>query len=357
MGAVSKKSYKGKNPHYDAANVIGIVGGGASSEELIKHISDKTVHLTEYERSKLDEFFNSGIVSGKDGSQIYTGSILPEDTPEFTFNENDLFILVTSERVTMYKRYKGIWKTVTELRGPKGDPGEPGKDGKNFKFEDFTTEQLNSLKGKDGKDFKYEDFTEEQLESLKGEDGKDFKYEDFTEEQLESLKGKDGQDADTIYPEDLKSTVTINLGGFKVGDLLSNMRLSEILEKLLCTEQEYNGLPTFLGLIDFKEVNKITYNDLISDTVIQGTVKKPITTYQYSDPQFTFGKSAIIAFPKELGEIVGVVDGAGISISGSYTWIDKDIILPSIGMVTYTIGGAKEALIYNQSSIIKWNIE
>lgn len=85
------------------------------------------------------------------------------------------------------------------LRGPQGLPGEAGKDGaagKDFTYEDFTAEQLLALKGEKGEPFKYEDFTESQLESLKGpqgEPGKAFTYEDFTAEQLEALKGKDGQ--------------------------------------------------------------------------------------------------------------------------------------------------------------------
>lgn len=47
-------------------------------------------------------------------------------------------------------------------------------------------------KGDKGDAFTYEDFTDEQLESLRGEKGDAFTYEDFTPEQLESLKGIDG---------------------------------------------------------------------------------------------------------------------------------------------------------------------
>lgn len=63
-----------------------------------------------------------------------------------------------------------------------------GRDGKDFKYSDFTPEQLEALKGSP---FTYEDFTPEQLELLRG---KDFEYSDFTPEQLELLKGKDGKD-------------------------------------------------------------------------------------------------------------------------------------------------------------------
>lgn len=49
-----------------------------------------------------------------------------------------------------------------EFDGPPGDP---------FTYEDFTAEQLASLKGDKGDPFTYEDFTDEQLASLKGPQG------------------------------------------------------------------------------------------------------------------------------------------------------------------------------------------
>ena len=103
-----------------------------------------------------------------------------------------------------------------ELQRPdilKGDKGDP------FKYEDFTEEQLASLKGEKGdkgeqgekgEPFRYSDFTQEQLAGLKGEKGEKgeqgkqgvrgtkgdkgepFKYEDFTPEQLAALKGEKG---------------------------------------------------------------------------------------------------------------------------------------------------------------------
>ena len=98
--------------------------------------------------------------------------------------------------------------------GPKGDTGPRGEKGEPFRFEDFTPEQLESLKvkgdtgpagepgqkGDKGDAFTYADFTEEQLEALKGQqgepgrDGKDFTYDDFTAEQLEALRGPAGKD-------------------------------------------------------------------------------------------------------------------------------------------------------------------
>ena len=104
--------------------------------------------------------------------------------------------------------------------GPKGDTGPRGEKGEPFRFEDFTPEQLESLKvkgdtgpagepgqkGDKGDAFTYADFTQEQLEALRGpqgepgrdgsngRDGKDFTYDDFTAEQLEALRGPAGRD-------------------------------------------------------------------------------------------------------------------------------------------------------------------
>ena len=76
--------------------------------------------------------------------------------------------------------------------GPKGDKGEP------FRFEDFTPEQLESLRGPKGDDgfIKFEELTPEQKEQLRGPKGDAFTYEDFTPEQLNALKGQPGQKGD-----------------------------------------------------------------------------------------------------------------------------------------------------------------
>ena len=108
-------------------------------------------------------------------------------------------------------------------KGADGVPGEKGDKGDAFTYEDFTAEQLESLKGPKGDTgetgpqgekgdkgdaFTYEDFTEEQLTALKGEKGDKgdkgddgekgekgdaFTYEDFTPEQLEALRGPQGE--------------------------------------------------------------------------------------------------------------------------------------------------------------------
>ena len=69
--------------------------------------------------------------------------------------------------------------------GPKGDTGPRGEKGEPFRFEDFTPEQLESLKVKG-------DTGPAGEPGEKGEKGDAFTYADFTEEQLEALKGQDG---------------------------------------------------------------------------------------------------------------------------------------------------------------------
>ena len=81
--------------------------------------------------------------------------------------------------------------------GPKGDTGPRGEKGEPFRFEDFTPEQLESLKvvgpagepgpkGDTGDAFTYADFTEEQLEALRGPAGRD------------GINGLDGEDGVSI---------------------------------------------------------------------------------------------------------------------------------------------------------------
>ncbi len=101
--------------------------------------------------------------------------------------------------------------------------GDNGDNGSSFTYDDFTSEQLESLKvkgdkgesiiGDNGSSFTYDDFTSEQLESLKvkgdkgeegtsikGDKGDSFEYSDFTTEQLESLKvkGDKGEEGTSI---------------------------------------------------------------------------------------------------------------------------------------------------------------
>ena len=80
----------------------------------------------------------------------------------------------------------------------KGDPGPKGDKGEPFRFEDFTPEQLESLRGPQGEpgSISFEELTPEQKEYLRGPKGDAFTYEDFTQEQLNALKGEPGQKGD-----------------------------------------------------------------------------------------------------------------------------------------------------------------
>ena len=72
------------------------------------------------------------------------------------------------------------------LKGDKGTQGEVGEKGDPFRYEDFTTEQLESLRGPKG---------EQGLVGPvgpQGPKGAPFTYADFTESQLEGLKGPKG---------------------------------------------------------------------------------------------------------------------------------------------------------------------
>lgn len=159
------------------------------------------------------------------------------------------------------------------------------------------------------------------------------------------------------YPYKLNQIVIQDIGGFKKGDSLTGMSLSEILEKLLCYEdsQEY-GAPTFIGLIDFKPINQITYKDLNSEGINRNAITKNYAAYVHKG-NIALAKTCVVAFPKEFGSISGIVDAAKISITGSYQWIETSFDIPGIGEVDYIISSAKKAQVYNNGTSVMWNIE
>ena len=268
-----------------------------------------------------------------------------------------------------------------------------GENGKDFTFEDFTSEQLKLLKGDKGdkgQAFTYEDFTQDQLDLLKGDKGEKgdigiqgekgdkgdaFTYNDFTPEQLELLKGDKGEDGKNIelnksdshiqykYIGDEDWIDLVPLDDLKVKDEVIDTLLSQIQELTdRITALEENGVnpsqkaPTFLGLITpFKSIDSITFEDLNVDTVQKNIVSKPQAVYAHKSGT-VFNKSCIIAIPKSFGTITGVVDGADISITGSYHWQETTLEIPDIGIVEYIIGGNIKAQAYNNSSVVKWNL-
>ena len=90
------------------------------------------------------------------------------------------------------------------IQGPQGEqglPGEKGDKGDPFTYEDFTSEQLLALKGDKGDKGEKGDQGEQGIQGIqgekgdtgaKGDKGDPFTYEDFTPEQLASLKGEQG---------------------------------------------------------------------------------------------------------------------------------------------------------------------
>lgn len=194
----------------------------------------------------------------------------------------------------IFKKVEERLKAIpSPLRGSRGQRGARGLDGKEFnyqeheeefrklaqenslKFEDLSTEQIESLRGargrdgKDGKDFnfqdheetiknwsrefalKFEDLSNEQMDRLRGtrgrdgrdgKDGKDFnfeehektirdwveefslKFEDLTVEQINSLRGprgRDGKDGANFDFEENRESITE-----VVHDLISNIKNS-----------------------------------------------------------------------------------------------------------------------------------
>ena len=87
--------------------------------------------------------------------------------------------------------------------GPKGDRGPRGEKGEPFRFEDFTPEQLESLKVKG-------DTGPAGEPGVKGDKGDAFTYADFTQEQLEALRGPQGEPGrDGLNGKDGKDGVSI----------------------------------------------------------------------------------------------------------------------------------------------------
>lgn len=125
------------------------------------------------------------------------------------------FLGINDKYILWKQGANGAWQNLLEIekiRGPKGEKpvfrklngtlqmkyeGEPDsayvnifdREELKLKFSDLTPEQKDELK------LHFSDLTEEDKAELKGEKGDPFTYEDFTPEELESLKGADGKTA------------------------------------------------------------------------------------------------------------------------------------------------------------------
>lgn len=86
-----------------------------------------------------------------------------------------------------------LLSTTIGIPGPRGKEGPKGEP---FKFENFTPEQLESLKVKGDKGDEGKQGPQG-LPGIQGIPGKAFTYNDFTADQLEALRGPQGPAPDT----------------------------------------------------------------------------------------------------------------------------------------------------------------
>lgn len=115
------------------------------------------------------------------------------------------------------------------------------------------------------------------------------------------------------------------------------------------SEDDVVEAKSYCGQMAFKSVSNITLEDLegLNNKV---EVVKPITTYAHSGGT-AYNKTVICAMPKTKGNITSVVDGAGVDITASYPISEKEI-----NGTTYMISCNKVAQAYNNSTVVKFNI-
>ena len=106
---------------------------------------------------------------------------------------------------------------------------------------------------------------------------------------------------------------------------------------------------SYCGQMAFKSVSNITLEDLegLNNKV---EVTKPQTIYAHSGGT-AYNRAVICAIPKTVGSIASVVDGAGVDITASYPITEMQI-----NETTYVISCNKNAQAYNNSTVVKFNI-
>lgn len=124
----------------------------AETKASIEELTDK------YDSSVTDEELREAL---KKKADLVEGKVPSEQMPETPSDEVPLpdNVLTQDALEGAINAALAQAKASGEFNGEKGSP---------FTYEDFTPEQLESLKGPKGDPFTYEDFTEEQLEALIG---------------------------------------------------------------------------------------------------------------------------------------------------------------------------------------------
>lgn len=169
----------------DAA--AGASGAVAAANEVAEAASDAAESLlAAAERGDFDGADGLPGPAGVDGQNGVDGM---NPTPKVEQTEVGALVTVTDAEGTT---------TALLTRGPKGDigvAGERGEKGDAFTYDDFTPEQLETLRGPTGYAFTFDDLSEEQVASLRGEKGDkgdSFECSGFTSDRLEGLRGPRG---------------------------------------------------------------------------------------------------------------------------------------------------------------------
>ena len=185
-------------------------------------------------------------------------------------------------------------KNPTIQMGTQGPRGERGPKGDPFTYDDFTPEQLESLKGPKGDKgdaFTYDDFTPEELESLKGPKGDPFTYDDFTPEELEQLKGPKGPKGDAFTYNDFTPEQLAQLKGPKGDSFTYDDFTQDQLESLKGSKGDpftYEDFtPEQLAQLKGPKGDSFTYDDFTPEQLesLKGQKGDPFTYNDFTAEQ------------------------------------------------------------------------
>lgn len=135
-------------------------------------------------------------------------------------------------------------------------------------------------------------------------------------------------------------------------------QVQEIIASYDIKAPDPSTLPKFCGLMDFKPIYELTFDSFSKYPDLRNIdIIKPVTTYNNSSYGLGMGKMIVLAFPKTFGNIISVVDAANVDISQIYPTQSITLNIPNIGRVEYLISCPTEDMIYNNSTVVKWNLE